>query len=152
MSNDLAEILDVFFNRRPSKSSDSSWISITDKNESSQIGIFGKGSFPKTNIKTENNKLVFEMAIVGFDRQDMKVEVIDGEYLLVSGAKHFTDKKDTVYHLRELKYSSFSRVFKLPNYVDVQKVTSSFSNGLLQIVFEKRSSKQDNSRKEISIS
>lgn len=142
MSNDLAEILDVFFNKRSSK------ISVPVKEEFD--GTSSK--FPKTDVRTENNKLIFEFAVAGFDRQDMKVEVIDGEYLRVTGGKKVTHKSDTVYHIRELRYSSFSRTFKLPNYVDAQKVMSSFSNGLLQIAFEMRSSKQDSSRKEISIS
>jgi HSP20 family protein len=99
---------------------------------------FGKSSYPKVNVISDNDSVLIEAELAGYTKEDIDISVQDG-VLTISGkaSQHaeYTDK--AVYLLRELKRSAFSRSFKLGDQLDVSDVDAKFDNGLLTISIQK---------------
>ncbi|RKY52875.1 MAG: Hsp20/alpha crystallin family protein, partial [Candidatus Neomarinimicrobiota bacterium] len=54
--------------------------------------------------------------------------------IIISGEKKSSErKKDSTYYLNEIHYGRFSRSFKLPANVDVDKIKGSWNEGVLTI-------------------
>ena len=99
---------------------------------------FGKSSYPKVNVISDNDSVLIEAELAGYTKEDIDISVQDG-VLTISGkaSQHaeYTDK--AVYLLRELKRSAFSRSFTLGDQLDVSDVNAKFDNGLLTISIQK---------------
>lgn len=100
--------------------------------------FFDNTTYPKVDVKDENNRLVIEAEIPGLKRDQISVE-IEGNLLRIKGEKKLKDeKKSQTYIHRELKHSSFCRTFKIPSTVDIDHISSSFQDGVLEISLPKK--------------
>ena len=99
---------------------------------------FGKSSYPKVNVISDDDSVLIEAELAGYKREDIDISVQDG-VLTISGktSQHAEQTDKAVYLLRELKRSSFSRSFKLGDQLDVSDVDAKFDNGLLTISIQK---------------
>jgi len=86
--------------------------------------------YPLTDIyKDEENNQVIEVALAGFSREDLKVEVRDN-YITISCES--ISKGDTT--SRRIARRSFSKSFvDYENQLDLNKSDASFENGLLRV-------------------
>lgn len=94
-----------------------------------------QASMPVTDMYTEDDKrLVTEMHLPGFNKEDVDVSVHEG-YLEIRGEKKEEKEKDTKkrYMLRQ-SAMSFYRRFALPKNADGNAVEAEFENGLLKVV------------------
>lgn len=82
----------------------------------------------KTRTKTSINGKTYEMALPGFSKDDINVEV-EGRILTVSA--EVEEKEETKWRY------SFNKRFELPNNVDPEEVEGKMENGLLSISFGK---------------
>lgn len=99
---------------------------------------FGKSSYPKVNVISDNDSVVIEAELAGYKKEDIDISVQDGVLTLSGKASQHTEYTDkAVYLLRELKRSVFSRSFKLGDQLDVSDVNAKFDNGLLTISIQK---------------
>jgi HSP20 family protein len=99
--------------------------------------FFDNSSYPKVDVKGNENQLIIEAEVPGLKRDQISVEV-DGNILRIKGEKKIKDEhKSQSYIHRELKHSSFCRSFKLPENVNVDKIESSFQDGVLEITIPK---------------
>ncbi len=100
--------------------------------------FFQKGTYPKVNVSDEDKELVIEAEVPGLTKDQIKVE-LEGGVLRIKGEKKSEDEvnKRNYVH-RELKHSSFCRSFQLGDNVDVEKITSKFENGVLEITLPKK--------------
>jgi molecular chaperone IbpA len=89
------------------------------------------GGYPPYNVEVHaENDYRVTMAVAGFSRDDLEIEVTDN-VLRVSGARGDAEGKDTKYLYRGIANRSFERKFQLADYV---KVTDArLENGLLHI-------------------
>lgn len=100
--------------------------------------FFDSSTYPKVDVRDESTHLVIEAEVPGLKRDQILVEV-EGNLLRIKGEKKAKDeKKSQSYIHRELKHSSFCRTFKLPTTVDLDKITSSFQDGVLEISLPKK--------------
>lgn len=100
--------------------------------------FFQKGTYPKVNVSDEENQLVIEAEVPGLNKDQIKVELESG-LLRIKGEKKTVDEsKQRNYVHKELKHSSFCRSFQIGDNVDVDKITSKFENGVLEIVLPKK--------------
>jgi len=99
---------------------------------------FGKSSYPKVNVISDNDSVLIEAELAGYTKNDIDIAVQDG-VLTVSGkaSQHAEHTDKAVYLLRELKRSAFSRSFKLGDQLDVSDIDAKFNNGLLTITIQK---------------
>ena len=89
--------------------------------------------FPPYNIRKEGDyKYVIEMALAGFGKKDIEVEVADGT-LSVRSVKENVDDDADLY--RGIAYRKFNRKFTLADDVVVNDV--SLQNGMLNIDLER---------------
>jgi HSP20 family protein len=80
--------------------------------------------------------------IAGVEREDLAVE-ITGRTVKISGRRpSIAAGAGTTYRLAEIHYGGFERTLYLPRQIDSERVSASYSNGLLQIRLAKQSHEQ----------
>lgn len=104
--------------------------------------------YPLTNLGVdENNKLLIEVAIAGFNKNDVELE-LKGNQLFIRGTKTDVVDNKIKYIQQHISSSSFERVIILhENYVGGD-ITAKFVDGILSINVEPK----EQSKKLIAIS
>jgi HSP20 family protein len=88
---------------------------------------------PSANVKEKENKFEIELAVPGFDKEHVKVELNDKVLTISSAREEQNEEKDEKYSRREFRYSSFSRSFRLPENIQESEIKANFKNGILTI-------------------
>lgn len=93
---------------------------------------------PATNVITFDDRYELEVALPGFSKNDIEIEV-DNDVLEISSKEISKDDAPKLnYRLREFNYAGFKKSFKLPESADGQKVKAKFNQGLLLITIPKK--------------
>lgn len=97
-----------------------------------------KQDVPAANVKETESEYVLELAIPGRKKEDFNVE-IDNDILTISSeVKNEENKEDDGYTRREFTFSSFKRVFSLPETISLDKINASYEDGILKFVMPKK--------------
>ena len=93
---------------------------------------------PTCDIFETDNEIVVKAELPEVKNEDVHV-TIDNNMLTLRGERKFSEetKKDS-YHRMERSYGEFFRSFTLPHFVDANKVSAEFKNGMLRITLPKR--------------
>ena len=103
------------------------------------IEPFAKSSYPKVNVISFDDSIEIEAEIAGYTKDDISVQVEDDILSIVGKASQLAEQTDkSVYLLRELKRSSFSRSFKLSDQLDAEQIDATFKDGLLKLVIPRK--------------
>jgi HSP20 family protein len=88
---------------------------------------------PAIDVFEKDNRLFTKVDLPGMNKEDVKVEMIDG-YLVISGQRksEVEEKKDDFYRC-ERGYGSFYREVPLPEGVTLEDVQATFADGVLQV-------------------
>eukprot|EP00053_Salpingoeca_punica_P010986 m.98292 g.98292 ORF g.98292 m.98292 type:complete len:234 (-) comp15556_c3_seq5:208-909(-) len=91
-----------------------------------------------TDIVETDKELIFQADAPGLTKDDVKVQIIDGDVLTISGERK-QEKEETSdkFHRIERSYGKFSRSFRLPDTVDKSKVAAKVENGTLRVTLPK---------------
>lgn len=92
---------------------------------------------PRVNITERHGEFRLEMEVPGFDKKDLKVEMV-GDTLTIRGAhtaKEHTDEER--YTRREFERASFARSFVLPTAAHTDKIDAEYANGVLTLTIPK---------------
>lgn len=109
---------------------------------------------PAVNIRETESDFFLEVAAPGKEKQDFKLE-LDNEVLTISSEEKKeieTTQTEGKITRREFSYSSFKRVFTLPESVDVEKISASYDKGILQITLPKKEEARVQPKRMIEIS
>lgn len=88
---------------------------------------------PQMDIIETPEEIVIVSEIAGVAKEDLEIE-INRKAVRIHGNRPERQRfKNATYRLAEIQYGRFERVLFLPVPIDTEKVTASFSNGLLQI-------------------
>ena len=101
--------------------------------------LFTTNKVEKVNIAEDENSYGIELAIPGFKKEDVKIELNDGLLTISSDIENKNkneDEKDN-YIRKEYHKSSFSRSFYVPDDVDTDTIEASMENGLLSVTLNK---------------
>jgi molecular chaperone IbpA len=91
-------------------------------------------NYPPYNIKkTDENTYVIEMAVAGFAKQDIEINVAGDTLEIKGNASQDDDALDTLY--QGLAFRPFTRNFKLNDSVEVKN--AEMLNGLLKVALER---------------
>lgn len=95
--------------------------------------------FPKMDVIDREGEVVVRAEIPGFSKDEIEVSLM-GEDLVIKGASRHEKVADEKgrYHRREISTQSFARSITLPAAVDAEKATSSFTDGILEVILPKR--------------
>lgn len=104
------------------------------------VNPIGRAAYPKVNVVANKNELIIEAELAGLSREDIEVDVKD-TVISISGGKASSQEteepqennSESIYLIRELKRSKFSRSFILGKQFDSNKIDATFKNGLLTI-------------------
>ena len=99
------------------------------------IDLESSGTYPPYNIsKVDDNNYIIEMALAGFNKDDIEVELADSE-LTVRSKKRENSNKDVNLIHQGISHRSFNRKFTLSEEILVKN--AEMKNGMLIIKLEK---------------
>lgn len=116
--------------------------------------LFGSDGFqehsPRVNIMENDDAFHVEMLAPGFDKKDLKVEMLD-DTLTIRG-EHTQEGNTTEqrYTRREFSRTAFERSFVIPQSVKAEAIKAEYVNGVLQLTIPKSEESKPKMR-EISI-
>jgi HSP20 family protein len=93
----------------------------------------GAAFTPAVDVFEKDNRLFTRVDLPGLKKEDVKVEVIDGQ-LSISGERksEVEETKDDFYRC-EREYGSFYRSVPLPEGVKLEDVKATFADGVLEV-------------------
>ena len=107
-----------------------------------------KYSQPSANVKEFKDRFEIYMAIPGYEKSDVSIKV-EKHVLTIASEKEST--VEDKFKLQEYNYGLFSRMFKLPQTLDLSSVNAALKNGVLTVSINKRPDEVDNGPKEIKV-
>jgi HSP20 family protein len=126
---EVEKTLDSFF-RRPF-SLKPYW---EDRNDQNEEGIPWQ---PAVNVYEDKEKFSIDVQLPGIDMKDVHLSVTDQTLEIHGERKADSGEDKNGYHVREVRYGAFSRTFKLPSYVDPEKVKATYERGVLKVTVPK---------------
>ena len=102
---------------------------------------------PAVDVRENEKGYILEADLPGFDEKDIEIR-LDGNNLIISSRKAEEKNNENVaeaegnYLIRERRYSSFSRSFRLPENANPEAISASFKNGILSLEIGKRAEAQ----------
>jgi molecular chaperone IbpA len=109
-----------------------------DRLEKLSSNMIQNTSYPPYNIKkVEDNKYVIEVAVAGFGKQDLELELQDSTLTIKGNTTLDTvleDGVDVTYLYRGIANRNFTRKFTLADSVEIKN--AQFINGLLKVWLE----------------
>jgi HSP20 family protein len=82
----------------------------------------------------KDGKYYLTAELPGVDKENISISIEDG-YVTLSGKKEEKkEEKRSDYYLKETRYGSFKRSFRLPGKVAEDKVDATYKNGVLTVV------------------
>jgi HSP20 family protein len=95
-------------------------------------------SVPAVNVKEDADGFNIELAAPGLKKDDFKINIDEKTLTISSEVKNEESEVKENYTRKEFSYTSFSRSFRLPKTVDIDKVEASHENGVLYLVLPKK--------------
>jgi HSP20 family protein len=127
------------------------WESFFDTNGGSLLPAFGTINIPAANIIENKDHYEVNLAVPGMKKEDFNIDV-EGNVLTISAEKEEKkEEKDERYSRKEFSYTSFSRSFTLPDWVNKDKIDASYENGLLKVNLPKTEDAKKLSSKHIAV-
>ncbi len=95
------------------------------------------GVFPAVNISEDDNNIYVRAELPGIKADDIEISIEDNS-LIIKGERKIPEEGENVtYHRREREGGVFRRIISLPTKIDVDKVSATSKNGVLEIVLPK---------------
>lgn len=106
-----------------------------------------KSSFPKLNVVETDLSYEVDIALAGFNKDDIVIEFLNNApyaTLLIKAEKKegFENAEDRKYLIKEISQRAFKRYLSFPKDVEVEKTTCTFENGIVKCVVLKKQSPQ----------
>ncbi|HET6245217.1 MAG: Hsp20/alpha crystallin family protein [Bacteroidetes bacterium] len=110
------------------------------------------GFVPGVNISEDNENFFVEVAVPGYTKEDIKVEM-NNHILTISAEKKEEEvmEVEKTFTRREFSYGSFSRTLALPETVREEKIKAKYENGILRFVLPKKEEAKPQPAKTIEI-
>ena len=99
--------------------------------------------YPKTDMQDLKDKYILRFELAGMDKNDINLSISEDKILTISGEKKYEkqDKSDK-FVKQEAFYGKFKRVVTLPKDANIDKITSKYKNGILEVSIDKLKSKK----------
>jgi HSP20 family protein len=92
---------------------------------------------PDSNAWEDENGFSVQLALPGWEPKDITLEV-NNQILIVKGERNVELQNSVNFFLREIADGQFTRLFRLPSFVEHDKALATHKHGLLTIIFPKR--------------
>ncbi|MDX1685351.1 MAG: Hsp20/alpha crystallin family protein [Saprospiraceae bacterium] len=104
---------------------------------------------PLFNVGESDKAYHIELAVPGWNKEHISIEAEQG-HLVIQGKSEASSSSDITYRRMMFGPKDFNKSFIIPDDVDVEKISASFENGVLNITLNKDEEKIRN--KSITIS
>lgn len=91
---------------------------------------------PLTNISETTDNYRVELAVPGFEKKDIKID-LEKEMLKVFSERE-NGEASAEYSVKEFGHHNFCKSFILPDTVDTDKIEAEYKNGILAITLPKK--------------
>jgi HSP20 family protein len=88
---------------------------------------------PGIDVFEKNNRLVTKIDLPGMKKEDVKVEVTDGQLIIAGDRKRESEEEKDNFHRCEREYGSFYRSIPLPEGTKLEDVKATFADGVLEV-------------------
>lgn len=103
--------------------------------------IFNRDAhYPSTDIITKDNNLIIDIAIPGFERDNIDIEIIGNE-LIISG-ENLEEIEDKEYHQKQINRKQFERIIVLRKEYASGDVSAKLENGILSVTIKPKEEKR----------
>jgi HSP20 family protein len=92
---------------------------------------------PRTDVYEKGDVLVFKAEMPGLKKEDVSVELYDGDLVIKGEAKAEKAATETAYYRMERTYGSFYRRIPIPFEVKPEQITAALTDGVLEIQIPK---------------
>ena len=89
--------------------------------------------YPEIDVFEKDNRLVTKIDLPGMKKDDVKVEVTDGQLAISGERKREAEEKGEEFYRCEREYGSFHRAVPLPEGVRLEDVKATFADGVLEV-------------------
>ncbi len=93
---------------------------------------------PAVNIVEEKDKYILELAVPGVNKKDIDIKLEDNELIISSNIEQKEEEKEENMVRMEYNYTSFKRVFTIPQTVDTKHIDAEYKDGILKITMKKK--------------
>jgi HSP20 family protein len=93
----------------------------------------GAAFTPAIDVFEKDNRLVTRVDLPGLKKEDVKVEVTDGQLTISGERKSEVEEKKEDFYRCERQYGSFYRALPLPEGVKLEDVKATFTEGVLEV-------------------
>jgi len=104
---------------------------------------------PQMDICETTNDIIIRAEIAGVDKDRLEVEISSRAVKILGARREMPRSANVTYRLAEIQYGQFERILYLPTPIDPDDVSTSYTNGFLEVRLAKQ--KLDRSYK-ISVS
>jgi HSP20 family protein len=91
------------------------------------------GWYPKIDVFEKDNRLVTKIDLPGMKKEDVKVEVTDGQLAISGERMRETEEKGEEFYQCEREDGSFYRAVPLPEGAKIEDVKATFTDGVLEV-------------------
>src|SRR5512138_1854119 len=88
---------------------------------------------PRIDVFEKNQRLVTRIDLPGMKKEDVRVEVTDGQLAISGERQHEKEEKGEKFYRCEREYGSFYRAVPLPEGAKVEDVKATFIDGVLEV-------------------
>lgn len=114
------------------------------------LPILNSSNVLKTNIRKEGNNYIYDVAVPGYNKEDVNVSYENG-YLVVEAKISDSYNHSNSNYIRQERYSgSCSRSFYIGE-IDEKKIIARYNNGILSIRVPEETNNQESKIKKINI-
>jgi HSP20 family protein len=94
-------------------------------------------SQPTVDMLQTDDEIIVKATMPGLDPEDLDIQITGDTLTLRGETKGEDEVKEAKYHMRERRYTSFSRSLRLPTLVVADKAEAEMKNGVLTLTLPK---------------
>lgn len=99
-----------------------------------EVGFDITPAFGRTDVYEKDKHLVFETELPGMRKEEIAIQVEDGQLVIAGEMKRSDEVKEENYFRIGRRYGEFRRVFPLPaDVVDKSAIKARFEDGILRV-------------------
>ncbi|WP_025661205.1 Hsp20/alpha crystallin family protein [Rhizobium sp. IBUN] len=102
---------------------------------------------PAVDVVEKDNAFEITAEVPGLDESNIDIRLSNGVLTIRGEKTEEKESKDEAYHLSERRYGSFQRSFRLPDYIEADKIAAAFAKGVLKVTLPKAANTGTNDRK-----
>jgi HSP20 family protein len=90
---------------------------------------------PELDVFEKDNRLVTKIDLPGMKKEDIRVEVVDGQLVIAGERKTEAEEKRDNFYRCEREHGTFYRAVPLPDGIALADVKATFADGVLEVSF-----------------